>query len=222
MLHLFHEPGHFYIPLYKFTFYTDSAMFDVPATYYIGQPTRLGGKIKSYVRAEFFSDPAEPVIQFKGEGKPIFEEIIMTTAESYFLQAQAALNGFSGDALALYKSGIEYAMMLWGVSSGDAQTFTSGITTVTLEDIAVQRWIATYTDGFEAWSIVRNSGFPSELSGGVSDLIIFGLGDAGLNGAYPQRMKYGNQTYNNNLDNVNAAVARQGADEQGVKLWWAK
>jgi len=201
-----------------------SATFDVPSNaYYIGQPTRFGGKIKSYVRAEFFSDPAEPVIQFKNEGKPIYPEVIMTTAESYFLQAQAALNQIGGGgALPLYKSGIEYAMMLWGVSSGDAQAFTSGINTVTLEDVAVQRWIATYTDGFEAWSIVRNSGFPSELSGGVSDLIIFGLGDAGLNGAYPQRLKYGNQVYNTNLDNVNEAIARQGADEQGVKLWWAK
>ena len=201
-----------------------SATFDVPSnTYYIGQPTRLSDKIKGYVRAEFFSNPAKPVIQSKMEGKPIFPEIIMTTAESYFLQAQAALNGIGGgSALPLYKSGIEYAMMLWGVSSGDAQAFTSGITTVTLEDVAVQRWIATYTDGFEAWSIVRNSGFPSELSGGVSDLIIFGLGDAGLNGAYPQRLKYGYQTYNTNLDNVNAAIDRQGADEQGVKLWWAK
>jgi len=64
-------------------------------------------------------------------------------------------------------------MMLWGVSSGDVQAFTSGITTVTLEDVAVQRWIATYTDGFEAWYIVRESGFPSKLSGGVSNLIIF-------------------------------------------------
>jgi len=42
-----------------------------------------------------------------------------------------------GDPLALYKSGIEYAMMLWGVSSGDAQAFTVGITTVTPEDVAV-------------------------------------------------------------------------------------
>ena len=203
-----------------------TATFTVPENmYYIGQPTRLGGKIKGYVRAEFFSDPAEPVIQFKNEGKPIREEVIMSAAESYFLQAQAALNGFPGDAQSLYESGITEAMKLWGVGDGDITTYLGSggpLTTVSLENIAIQRWIATYTDGFEAWSIVRKSGFPAELAAGVSDVDIFGLGDAGLNGLYPMRMKYGNQPYSTNPLNLEVAIGRQGPDEQGVKLWWAK
>ncbi len=209
-----------------FTNYVDSVMYDVPVNmYYIGQPTRLNGKIKSYARAEFWSDPAEPVIQFKNEGKPIREEVIMSTAESYFLQAQAALNGFSGDAQSLYESGITEAMKLWGVGDVDIATYiTSGgpLTNASLENIAIQRWMACYTDGFEAWSIVRKSGFPAELAAGVSDLDIFGLGDAGLNGLYPMRLKYGNNAYNTNGDNLQTALGRQGVDEQGISLWWAK
>lgn len=209
-----------------FTNYVDSVMFDVPVNmYYIGQPTRLNSKIKSYARAEFWSDPAEPVIQFKNEGKPIREEVIMSAAESYFLQAQAALNGFSGTAQSLYESGITEAMKLWGVDDDAITTYIdsgSPLTIATLENIAIQRWMACYTDGFEAWSIVRKSGFPAELAGGVSDLDIFGLGDAGLNGLYPMRLKYGNNAYNTNGDNLQTALGRQGVDEQGISLWWAK
>ncbi len=209
-----------------FTNYVDSVMYDVPVNmYYIGQPTRLNSKIKSYARAEFWSDPAEPVIQFKNEGKPIREELILSAAESYFLQAQAALNGFSGDAQSLYESGITEAMNLWGVDEGDITTYIASgapLTTASLENIAIQRWMACYTDGFEAWSIVRKSGFPAELAAGVSDVDIFGLGDAGLNGLYPMRLKYGNKAYNTNGDNLQVALGRQGVDEQGIGLWWAK
>lgn len=203
-----------------------TATFNVPADmYYIGQPTRLSGQIKGYARAEFWSDPAAPVIQQKNKGLPIRDELIMSAAESYFLQAQAALNGLGGDAQSLYEMGITEAMKLWGVSDGDiANYLASGadLTTATLENVAIQRWIACYTDGFEAWSIVRKSGYPSELAGGVADSDIFGLGDAGLNGAYPMRMKYGNQAYNTNGDELQVAIGRQGPDEQGVSLWWAK
>ena len=203
-----------------------SAIFTVPENlYYIGQPTRLNSKIKSYARAEFWSDPAEPIIQFKNEGKPIREELIMSAAESYFLQAQAAENASAGSGQTLYESGITEAMKLWGVDEGDITTYISSgapLTNVSLENIAIQRWMACYTDGFEAWSIVRKSGFPVELAAGVSDVDIFGLGDAGLNGLYPMRMKYGNNAYNTNGDNLQTALGRQGVDEQGISLWWAK
>ena len=111
------------------------------------------------------------------------------------------MNGFGGDAQSLYELGVTDAMKLWGVGDGDIATYLasgSDLTTVSLENIAIQRWMACYTDGFEAWSIVRKTGYPAELAAGVADLDIFGLGDAGLNGAYPMRMKYGNQAYNTN------------------------
>ncbi|GIR10691.1 MAG: hypothetical protein CM15mP22_1110 [Gammaproteobacteria bacterium] len=43
-----------------------------------------------------------------------------------------------------------------------------------------------------------------------------------MNGAYPQRLRYGAGAYNKNSDNVNAANTVQGADKMGTKLWWAK
>ena len=89
-----------------------------------------------------------------------------------------------------------------------------------LEKIAIQRWIAAYTDGFEAWAIVRDTGYPAELAAGVSDYDIYSAGT--LNGKYPQRMRYGNNEYNTNGAQLDKALQQQGADEQATTLWWAK
>ena len=75
--------------------------------------------------------------------------------------------------------------------------------------------------GFEGWAIVRDSGYPSKLYEGVSDPDLYALGTT-LNGAYPQRMRYGGGAYNTNGDNLKAAISTQGEDVQGTKLWWAK
>ena len=202
---------------------------DMPlSTYYVGQPTRLNDKTYPFSEYDFFSTPADFVIQRKNDGKPIAPEIVMLTSEAYFLRAEAAVRGFGGDANALYQDGIRHAMAVWEVSSAEADDYIAnssfgmlnGSMDENLEKIATQRWIAAFTDGFEAWAIVRDSGYPMVLAEGVSDVDIFGLGD--INGAYPQRMRYGNQTWNNNGDNTQEAVNIQGADRQDTKLWWAK
>jgi len=197
-------------------------------TYYVGQPTRLNSKIQPYAAYQFFSTPAE-VIKNKKNNGDIRAELVMSTAEAYFLRAEAAVLGLgSGDANALYQEGIRQAMLLWDVSDADVSTYLaneayatlSGTTEEKLEKIATQRWVAAYTDGFEAWAIVRDMGYPAELANGVSDVDIYGLGD--INGKYPQRMRYGTSAANTNATNYAAAVSAQGADTQETKLWWAK
>ncbi|MDO6603557.1 SusD/RagB family nutrient-binding outer membrane lipoprotein [Arenibacter palladensis] len=198
--------------------------------YYVGQPTRLNGFIYSQVKEQLFSRPADIVINPKNQGKEIFPEVVMTAAEGNFLQAEAIVKGLaSGDAQSLYQEGIRQAMAMWDVPEGDISTFLgtedmaqlNGSVDENLEKIAIQRWIVSYTDGFEAWAIVRDTGYPTELSEGVSDFDIYAAGTT-LNGAYPQRMRYGNGAYNTNGDNTNAALQVQGPDVQGTKLWWAK
>ena len=87
-----------------------------------------------------------------------------------------------------------------------------------LEKIALQRWIVGYTDGFEAWAVVRDTGYPTELANGVDNPTIFELGT--LNGAYPQRLRYGSGAQAN--PNFASAISAQGEDLQGTKLWYAK
>jgi hypothetical protein len=196
--------------------------------YYVGQPTRLNGETQPYSAYEFWSKPDEKVIKRKNTTE-IFPEIIMTAAEGYFLRAEAAVRGLgSDDAQAMYNSGIEQAMKLWGIGDADISAYLTsspmaildGTDEEKIEKIATQRWIAAYTDGFEAWAIVRDYGYPSALANGVSDFDLYAPGD--INGKYPQRMRYGNQASNTNGANVEAAISKQGPNQQDTKLWWAK
>jgi hypothetical protein len=196
--------------------------------YFVGQPTRFNGKVMPYAAYGFLSNTAEEIIARKNAG-PIRSELIMSSAEAYFLQAEAAVKGIgSGNAQELYQEGIRLAMKLWGIGDGDIDNYiateSSALLNGTQEEnmakVATQRWIAAYTDGFEAWAIVRDMGYPAELVEGVQDGDIFGLGD--INGKYPTRMRYGNAAANKNGDNYNTAIANQGADAQDTKLWWAK
>ncbi len=197
---------------------------------YIGQPVRLNGNIKSLVQYGLFSIPSEDVICQKNTGGSAFAETILLSAESFFLQAEAIVKGLaSGDAQAMYQTGIREAMSVWGVDDGSIDTFIAsediallnGTNEENLEKIAIQRWLANYTDGYEAWAVVRDTGYPSTLAAGVSDNDIFGPGNISA-GGYPQRLRYGSNLQASNPDNYSAAVSRQGADLQETKLWWAK
>ncbi|GET28234.1 SusD/RagB family nutrient-binding outer membrane lipoprotein [Prolixibacter sp. SD074] len=197
--------------------------------YYIGQPVRMNRFMMNYARYELFSSPAQYIIQAKNEGEPIAPEIVMTTAESYFMQAQAALDGYgSGDANTLYREGLRQAMLVWGVDQTDIDNFlaTSPMANLDgsndMEKVAEQRWLANYTEGFEAWAVVRKLGYPASLAQGVQgkDGDIYAMGD--LDGLYPQRMRYGSSPYSTNNDNLQKAITDQGPDVQATKLWWEK
>ena len=196
-------------------------------TYYVGQPVRLRSEMSNYARYDLFSKPAQYIIQNKGEGEPIAPEIVMTAAESHFLQAEAIVRGVgSGDANTHYQMGLRQAMLLWNVDPADIDDFIANSPTATLdgtndlEKIAVQRWLAYYTEGYMAWAVVRDLGYPASLAEGVDDPDIFGFGD--ISGKYPQRMRYGTNAYSRNLNNLQDAIGRQGPDVQDTKLWWAK
>lgn len=215
---------------YTVTVDGNETTIEVPGGQYIGQPSRVNGDIISYIRYEMFSQPSEMVTQQKGAQVNAYPEIVLTSAEAYFLQAEAVLKGLqgaSGDPQDLFAKGIKEAMKIWGVPEGDADTYiateaaadiTTGTLDEKLEKIAHQRWLASYTDGFEAWAVVRDTGYPAELAAGVSNPTIFELGT--LNGAYPQRLRYGSGAQDN--PNFSAVEPVQGADVQGTKLWFAK
>jgi len=197
---------------------------------YIGQPIRLNGNMNPLAQFGFFARPSELVIQRKNSGGSATPETILLSAESYFLQAEAILKGFdTGDAEAMYQTGIREAMKVWGVDDGSIDSFLAsediallnGTTDENLEKVAIQRWIADYTDGYEAWAVVRDTGYPSTLAAGVSDYDIYGPGNITA-GGYPQRLRYGSGLQTSNPDNYNEAIQRQGADLQETKLWWAK
>lgn len=201
-----------------------------PGEWYVGQPSRLSSYTYNQTFPELFCEPADIVINPKNQGKDMFPEIAMTAAEGNFLLAQAKLLGYgSGNAQNYYQEGLRQAMMMWGANGSDIDNFIAnedmaklnGSMDQNMEKVATQRWIADYTDGFEAWAVVRDTGYPSELADGVTNFNLYSAG-SDLNGAYPQRMRYGSGAYNTNGDNTTAANEIQGDDFQGTKLWWAK
>ena len=196
-------------------------------TNYVGLPLRLSPNIKALFNGNLFSDPADIVVNKSNEGKEISPFIVMSAADSHFMIAEAIVKGLaSGDAAGHYQTGLEYAMNLWNASmttdfsSSNMGTLTGSVDEK-LEKIATQRWIANYTNGYEAWSIVRDTGYPTSAITTSSDNSIRSLSGE-MNGGYANRLRYISSAYTSNGDNIQAAVAKQGPDVKTTKLWWAK
>ena len=196
-------------------------------THYLGLPLRLSPNIKGLFNGNLFSSPADIVVNKSNEGKEISPFIVMSAADSHFMIAEAIVKGLaSGDAAGHYQTGLENAMNLWGTSltsdfsSSEMGTLTGSVEEK-LEKIATQRWIANYTNGYEAWSIVRDTGYPTSAITTSSDNSIRSLSGE-MNGGYANRLRYISSAYTSNADNIQAAVSKQGPDVKTTKLWWAK
>jgi hypothetical protein len=197
-------------------------------TNYVGLPSRLSGKIKGYMNAKMFSDPADIITQKTNEGMPLYPTVVMTSADSHFMIAEAIVKGLAtGDANTYYQLGLEKAMAIWNVaptaefSASDMGSLTGGTNEEKLEKIATQRWLANYTNGYEGWSIVRDTGYPASavITSDNNDIISF-AGE--MNGLQAHRLRYGTSVYSSNAENANAAISQQGADKMTTKLWFAK
>lgn len=113
-------------------------------------------------------------------------QILMCTAESYFLRAEGALLNWNmgGTAKELYEQGITNSMIQYGISEQSAITnyinntnlpiapqdylnsppvtdvpvkFDAGNVEVQLKQIILQKWLALFPDGAEAWADYRRS-----------------------------------------------------------------
>ena len=196
-------------------------------TNYLGLPSRLSPKIKGYMPAKMFSDPADIITQKTNEGKPLYPTILMTSADSHFMIAEAIVKGLTtGDANTFYQLGLEKAMAIWNTAPTTEflESYMGSLTGTMeekLEKIATQRWLVNYTNGYEGWSIVRDTGYPTSavITSSNNDIISF-AGE--MNGKQSQRLRYGTSVYSSNNDNVNEAISKQGADNMITKLWFAK
>lgn len=143
---------------------------------------------------------------------------VMSAAESYFLQAEAVARGLAtGDAKALFESGIKANFAALALTPAQAQTYIDNAPAakfpaagrqVQIEYILTQKWYSLCgSQGFEAWSEWRRSGLPTFLVPSVASK----LGNANL----PQRFIYpqAEVTRNSNFP---------GLVKIDEKVWWAK
>jgi hypothetical protein len=147
-----------------------------------------------------------------------FPNFILTYAEVSFILAEAAQRGWiSGSAAGYYEQGIRASIEQWGVTDQaaiDAYLAQPAIAyqggTAGLTQIALQRWIALYTDGVEAWSEWRRTCVPATVKPGPDAII----------GTVPRRYLYSITDHAVNSANVDAAVARQGPDDFTTRMYW--
>lgn len=175
--------------------------------------------------------------------------LLISGAESYFLLAEAALNGLtSGNAQALYTQGVQTSFALRGLTAAQAATYlastgtpanyvdyhnssnnntaTSKVTpqwnpTMAEEQIITQKWIAMWPQGAEGWAEFRRTGYPQLM------LPINMVSAASFDGTIPaghfaHRMPYPDQILSLAPAQSTAAVnAYLGGKDNGyTKLWW--
>ena len=140
--------------------------------------------------------------------------VIMLSAESLLLQAEAASKGYiSGDAEALYNAGVQASFTYLG--AGDATAYLASYAfpnnpAVNLEAIIYQKWVALMgINGFENWIEYRRTGFPADLPYAPNN----------LSGAtsIPVRLLYPSSEYAANPDNVPAQTS---GDAFTSKVFW--
>jgi hypothetical protein len=147
----------------------------------------------------------------------------MTYAEFSFIKAEAAMRGWiAGGAAAAtqyYNEGITASMEQWGVDAADIATYlanpnvvlnTTSLATA-LPQIITQKWIAFYTQGFEAWSEWRRTGYPNLT---VANNAVTSPVQIPRRVIYPQT----EQSFNNT--NLQAAITAQGGSDALEKRLW--
>lgn len=141
--------------------------------------------------------------------------VLMSAAESYFLQAEAVARGWgSGNAKDLYENGIEASFSYWGLPFSEAVSFynqagvvfpASGSPEQKIEAIITQKWISMNgTQNLEAWTEWRRTGYP--------DFFIVSK-YSNIGDVFPVRILYPESEI---ARNPNTPAQKQVTD----KVWW--
>lgn len=145
---------------------------------------------------------------------------ILNYAVVLLAQAEARQRGWitSGPTvLELYTAGIQASWAEWGVTGDIAAYLAKPEVALTpgteLQKIAIQRWLATYPNGLQAWFEWRRTGFP---------VLTPTPNATNSSKAIPRRYVYGTNEYGLNAENVKAAAAAMGGDTQDTRVWWDK
>ena len=145
---------------------------------------------------------------------------LFTAAEALLIRAEAAARGLGGltpaQAAGFYQSALRASLEQWGVPAAQVTAYLASPAGTLrpgaegLKQIAVQKWLALYTNGLQAWIEFRRTCQPAIVRPGPS----------ATEAAIPRRLMYSTNEYATNADELAAAVARQGADNLQTRMYW--
>ena len=146
---------------------------------------------------------------------------LMTYAEVEFIKAEAAFLGIGGQsgAAAHYNAGVTASILQWGGTQAQADAYLAQASVAYSaatgpQQIGVQKWIALFTQGSEAWSNWRRTGFPASVVIGPQHYPeVTGI---------PRRLPYPSNEQSVNAVNLAAAVVAMGGDTYNTRMWWDK
>jgi len=144
---------------------------------------------------------------------------IMGYTEVRFLLADAAARGYNvgGTAEEHYNAAITNSILEWGGTQemADAYLAQPDVAYSTApgnwrEKIALQKWIALYNQGFEAWTTFRIYDAPTMNLAATVETVP------------PNRFTYPTTEYSVNEENVVRAATAMGGDDKFSKVFWDK
>ena len=146
-----------------------------------------------------------------------FESLLLDYVEVEFLLAEAVERGFDvgGTAIEHYNAAVTASFDYWGASGVAAYLTKPEVNYASAsgdwkQKIGVQKWIALYNRGFDAWLEWRRLDAPALMPPVVP----------GQSLTVPTRLIYPVNEQTLNGANRDAAAAAIGGDESSTKLWW--
>ncbi len=191
--------------------YADPITSALPDTLYVGAPNGLQDEDAIAIGLANTSRVGEA---YRQRDTP---SILMTYSEVLFGEAEAAARGWTaGDAATLYADGIRASMQYNGIDEAVIDDYIASPRvaydpSTGLTQIALQKWIALYAQGADAYAEYRRTGVPDLQPGPavITDPKIVA-----------RRLTYplAEQSFNN--ENLQAAIAAQGGASLNDRVWW--
>ncbi|MFC3159370.1 Starch-binding associating with outer membrane [Chryseobacterium arachidis] len=203
----------------------DRVFDDVAGDYVAGTGTYKGGVYGANNSFLSYSRMSSPKVDINGIADAADDGdymIVTENAQGYlldyteisFLRAEAAARGYSvgGTAATLYAAAITASMKEYGISDDKITPFIAANpfnASNWKQSIGFQAWVAMFNKGFQSWNFARRLDYP----------VFVNPDDSAVDGV-PVRMKYSDQEYLLNKNNVTAAAQKIGGDQVTTKVFW--
>lgn len=189
---------------------------DDPRLPVYGDPARSDGE---YRGLPIGSDPADENTQeYSLLGEDIRQQDatiqLVTYAQALFAKAEAAERNWTTESTEdNYNAAIENSILQWTGSTDSADDFLAQPeiefdASNAIEQIATQRYVHLFMNGYEGWSEWRRTGYPDLVPSGGNEV--------------PTRQSYTSDEAFNNTENYEEAIDRQFGGENTIygNVWW--